>query len=97
MEYYVWMSTRRIRPGTLADFERAWRPETSPEGMSRAYAYWSDAEDEVVGVSFWESKESCDAWRASEAEDRRRAAMKPYVEEERDAFYRGRELSIPER
>jgi hypothetical protein len=55
---------RHIKPGTLADFERAWRPGTHPEGMLRAYAYWSADEREIVGVSFWVSKESCEAWRA---------------------------------
>jgi heme-degrading monooxygenase HmoA len=51
----------------------------------------------VIGVSFWDSRESCDAWRASEAETRRRAAMAPYVVEEQEAFYRGRELAVPVR
>jgi hypothetical protein len=31
-EHFVWMTTRQIQPGTLADFERAWRPGTHPEG-----------------------------------------------------------------
>jgi heme-degrading monooxygenase HmoA len=97
MEYFVWMTTRRIRPGTLADFERAWRPDPHPEGLRRAYAYWSEDGQEVIGVSLWDSKESCDAWRASEGEARRRRAMAPYVVEDRDSFYRGRELAIPGR
>jgi heme-degrading monooxygenase HmoA len=49
----------------------------------------------VVGVSFWDSKESCDAWRASDAEAHRRKAMAPYVVEEGEAFYRGRKLAVP--
>ena len=70
-EHFVWMTTRRIKPGTLALFERAWRkPDTHPDGMLRAYAYWSDDEQQIIGVSFWASKESCDAWRASAAEAR---------------------------
>lgn len=96
-EHFVWMTTRRIKPGTLADFERAWRPDTFPQGMRRAYAYWSEDGQEVVGVSFWASKESCDAWRASEAEAHRREAMTRYVVDEREAFYRGRELGLPAR
>jgi heme-degrading monooxygenase HmoA len=96
-EHFVWMTTRRIRPRTLADFERSWRPGTHPEGMLRAYAYWSDDEQEVVGVSFWSSRQACDAWRASESEARRREAMAPYVLEELEAFYRGRELLVPAR
>lgn len=96
-EYFVWVTTRRLRPGTLEEFERAWRPVSPPQGLHRSYAYWSDDGQEVTGVSFWNSREACDAWRASEAEAQRRAAMAPYVVEEREGFYRGRELALPRR
>jgi len=33
-ENFVWM---RIKPGTLADFKRTWRPERHPDGMLHAY------------------------------------------------------------
>lgn len=49
----------------------------------------------MIGVSFWDSKESCDEWRASEAEGHRREAMAPYLVHEEENFYRGRELAIP--
>jgi hypothetical protein len=58
-EHFVWMTTRRIKPATLAQFERAWRPDTHPDGMLRAYAYWPDDEQQIIGVSFGASKESC--------------------------------------
>jgi heme-degrading monooxygenase HmoA len=96
-DYFVWMTTRRIKPGTLAKFEQAWGPDPFPEGLRTAYAYWSEDEQEVIGVSFWDSKESCDAWRVSEAETRRRKAMASCVVDEREAFYRGRKLSVPSR
>ena len=96
-EHFVWTTTRQIRPGTLTQFERAWRPDTHPDGMLRAYAYWSEDEQQIIGVSFWASKESRDAWRASGAEARRRQAMAPYVLDEQEAFYRGRELIVPAR
>jgi heme-degrading monooxygenase HmoA len=96
-DYFVWMTTRRIKPGTLAEFEQAWRPDPFPEGLGSAYAYWSEDEREVIGVSFWNSKESCDTWRASGGEARRRDAMSSYVVDEREAFYRGRELAVPAR
>jgi heme-degrading monooxygenase HmoA len=96
-EHYVWMTTRQIRPGTLTDFERAWRPDAHPEGMQRAYAYWSEDEQHIIGVSFWASKESCEAWRASAAEARRRDAMAPHILDEQEAFYLGRELIVPAR
>jgi len=41
------MTTRRIKPGTLTGFERAWRPDRHPEGMQRAYAYWSEDDAEL--------------------------------------------------
>lgn len=94
-DQFVWVTTRRIKPGTLDEFERAWRPDSYPEGLQQAYAYWSEDGQEVIGVSFWDSKGACDAWRDSDAERRRRDAMAPYVVEERESFYRGRELVVP--
>jgi len=94
-EHFVWMTTRRIKPGALGDFERAWRPHGHPEGMLGSFAYWSEDEREIIGVSFWSSRQSCDAWRASAEEARRRAAMAPYVLDEQEAFYLGRELVVP--
>ncbi|MGH8999601.1 MAG: hypothetical protein ACRDY7_09445 [Acidimicrobiia bacterium] len=80
----------------VENFERVWRrPERHPDGMERAFACWSEDGREVIGIAFWDSKESCDRWRASEAETHRRQAMSPYVEEERETFYTGRELRIP--
>jgi heme-degrading monooxygenase HmoA len=96
-EHFVWMTTRKIKPGTLAEFEHAWRPDTHPEGMLRAYAYWSEDEQQIIGVSFWSSKQACDAWRTSGAEERRRQAMSAHVLDEQEAFYRGRELIVPAR
>ncbi|MEF9903445.1 hypothetical protein [Streptomyces sp. P9-A2] len=96
-EHFVWVTTRRIRPGTLEDFGKAWRPESAPQGLRRAFAYWSGDGQEITGVSFWDSQEACDSWRSSEAEAQRRAAMAPNVVEERESFYRGRELGIPQR
>ncbi|MEW2085280.1 antibiotic biosynthesis monooxygenase [Streptomyces sp. NPDC005283] len=93
-EHFVWVTTRRIKPGALEEFERAWRPAPSPQGLRRAFAYWSEDGQEITGVSFWDTREACDAWRASEAETRRREAMAPYVVEEREGFYRGRELGV---
>ncbi|HKA94841.1 MAG TPA: hypothetical protein VKD66_01140 [Streptosporangiaceae bacterium] len=94
-EHFVWMTTRRIKPGTLIEFERAWRPDTHPDGMLRAYAYWSEDGQQIIGVSSWASQQACEAWRASESEARRRAAMAPYILDEQEAFYRGRELVVP--
>ena len=94
-EYYVWMTTRRIKPGMRTDFERAWRPAEFPEGMLRAYELWSEDGEEIVGLSIWSSRQLCERYRSSEVEARRREAMAPYVLEERSSTYDGRELTIP--
>jgi heme-degrading monooxygenase HmoA len=94
-ERFVWVTTRRIRPGSLEGFEEAWRPDPYPHGMRRAFAYWSEDGQEITGVSFWDSEEACAAWRTSESEAERRTKLASYVVEEREAFYRGRELAVP--
>jgi heme-degrading monooxygenase HmoA len=94
---YVWITTRRLRPGTRDEFSRAWRPSEFPEGMLRAYECYSPDGNEVVGISIWDSLESRERFRLSEVESKRRQAMAPFLIDERSGFYLGRELKIPER
>jgi heme-degrading monooxygenase HmoA len=94
-EYVVWITTRRIKPGSRREFARAWRPGEFPEGMLRAYECYSADGDEVVGVSVWDSEESRERYRLSETETERRRAMAPYVVAETSGLYVGRELTIP--
>ena len=35
-QYVVWITTRRIKPGTYEEFRHAWRPKEFPQGMLRA-------------------------------------------------------------
>jgi heme-degrading monooxygenase HmoA len=91
----VWITTRKLKPGSREEFSRAWRPGKFPAGMLRAFELWSPDGNEVVGVSTWDSVESRDAYRRSEVESERRRAMAPYVLEEISGFYVGRELKIP--
>jgi heme-degrading monooxygenase HmoA len=92
---YVWITTRKLRPGAREDFSRSWRPREFPEGMLKAYELYSPDGNEVVGISIWDSVESRDRYRMSEVESERRRAMAPYVLEENSGFYVGRELKIP--
>ncbi len=94
-QYVVWITTRRIRPGTYEEFRRAWRPKEFPQGMLRAYECFSEEKNEVVGVSVWDSAESRERYRASDVEAERRQAMAPFVEAESSGVYLGRELQIP--
>jgi heme-degrading monooxygenase HmoA len=96
-EGFVWITTRRLKPGAREDFARAWRPKEYPQGMLRAYECYSPDGNEVVGISIWDSPESRERYRLSEIEAERRRAMAPFVLEERSGFYLGRELKIPER
>jgi heme-degrading monooxygenase HmoA len=91
----VWITTRRIKPGTYEEFRRAWRPKEFPEGMVWAYECFSEEANQVVGVSIWDSRESRERYRLSEVEAERRQAMAPYVEAESSGMYVGRELKIP--
>jgi hypothetical protein len=91
----VWITTRRIKPGSYEDFQRAWRPKEFPEGMLRAYECFAGETNEVVGISTWDSLESREQYRLSSVEADRRKAMAPFVESENSGLYVGRELEIP--
>lgn len=92
---FVWVTTRKLKPGTRDAFSRSWKPREFPKGMLRAYELYSPDGNEVVGISVWDSAESRDAYRTSDVESDRRRAMAPYVLEENSGFYLGRELRIP--
>ena len=94
---YVWITTRRLKPGAREEFSHAWKPSEFPQGMLRAYECYSGDGNQVVGISIWDSPESRDAYRLSDVESERRRVMAPYVVEETSGFYTARELSIPER
>jgi hypothetical protein len=94
---YVWITTRSLKPGTRDEFSRTWRPSEFPEGMLRAYECYSADENQVVGISVWDSPESRDRYRLSDVESKRRQAMAPFVLEESSGFYVSRELKIPGR
>lgn len=91
----VWITTRRIRPGSYEEFRRSWRPASFPAGMVRAYECYAHDRSEVVGISFWDSLESREAYRLSDVEAERRKVMAPFVESESSCVYVGRELQIP--
>jgi len=92
----VWITTRRIRPGTYEEFRKAWRPSAIPAGMLRAYECYSEERSEVVGISWWESLEARELYRMSDVEAERQRAMAPFVEAESSGLYVGRELEIPQ-
>ena len=91
----VWITTRRIKPGTYEAFRTAWRPAEFPAGMVWAYECFAADRNEVVGISIWDSHASREAYRLSEVETERRRAMAPYVDSETSGVYVGRELRIP--
>jgi hypothetical protein len=94
---YVWITTRRLKPGNYEEFSRAWRPDAIPDGMVKAFEFYAEDRNEVVGISFWDSPGSREHYRLSDVEVRRRQAMAPYVEHEHSGFYVGRELKLPRR
>ena len=95
--FFVWVTTRRIKEGALEDLRRAWEPSEPPEGMKRAFDWVAADGRTVVGVSHWDSEDSCESYRSSSEEAERRERMAQYVESEESETYSGRELSIPSR
>ena len=91
----VWITTRRIKPGSYDEFRKAWRPSELPDGMIRAYECFSEERNEVAGISWWESLEARERYRLSDVESARRRAMAPFVEAESSGLYAGRELRLP--
>ncbi len=91
----VWITTRRIKEGSYADFRRAWRPTEFPPGMVWAYECFAADRSEVVGISIWDSLASREEYRLSDVEAERRRAMAPFVESETSGVYAGRELKMP--
>ena len=57
MDYYFWVSTRRIKPDTREQFEQAWRPDEFPDGLVGAYVLYAEGGDDVVGISIWDPAE----------------------------------------
>jgi len=96
-QQYVWITTRKLKPGSREEFRRAWQPSEFPDGMLRAYELDGVGSDEVVGISVWDSPESRERYRLSEVEVERQRAMAPFVVEASSGFYIGRELKIPRR
>jgi hypothetical protein len=95
-EQYVWITTRRLKPGSREEFRKAWRPSEFPDGMLRAYELAGVGSDEVVGISVW-TPPSRATYRLSDVEAERQQAMAPFVVETSSGFYVGRELKIPGR
>lgn len=77
MDYYFWVTTRKINPGSREQFEQSWRPAEFPPGLVGAYVLYAEDGDEVLGISIWDSAEACRRYGDSEVETRRRAAMDP--------------------
>ena len=96
-QYVVWITTRRIKPGTYEEFRQAWRPTRVPRGDAARVRVLLGGANEVVGISIWDSLESRERYRLSDVEAERQQAMAPFVEAESSGLYVGRELEIPDR
>jgi len=96
-EHVARMITRQLKPGTLAGFERAGRPDTHPGGMLGACACWPAGGRDIIGVLFWAPPEQCGAWRSPAAQARRRGARAACAVGGQERFGRGRELDVPDR
>jgi hypothetical protein len=81
------LTARRLKPGTFADFRRAWDPDEWPPQFTRAY-HVRDLTDENTVVSFGLFDGSAEDYRAlradqraSDIEDKRHRDLSQFVEE----------------
>lgn len=77
------LTVRRLKPGTYADWRRAWQPDEWPAGARRAYILRNvDDRDEVIAFGFFEG--GLDALRGDPRQREQQRArferMAPYVE-----------------
>ena len=94
-EHFARMTIRRLEPGTLAEFERARRPGTPLGGHAPSLRLLVGGRAANHRVVILASKQSCDAWRVSEAEARRRAARSSAVLAEANFARRSSKFGAP--
>ncbi len=81
----VFLTARRLKPGSFDQFRQAWEPDVWPEKFVRAYHVRNlDDPDEVISFGFYDS--SADEFRAEDPRGDQQAArearMAPFVESE---------------
>lgn len=80
---HVFLTVRRLKPGTFDDWRKAWEPEDWPEEFKTAYITRKVGDpDEVIAFGFFEG--DLEAARADpamrEQQDRRTDKMAPHIE-----------------
>jgi hypothetical protein len=83
----LFITHRRLKPGSYDDFRTAWQPEVLPEGVNETAYHARNPKDpdEVISFGLFDgSMEDLPAMREKfggrDAEDRRQARMAPFVE-----------------
>jgi hypothetical protein len=81
------LTARRLKPGTFAEFRKAWEPDEWPSQFVRAY-HVRDLTDENAVVSFGLFEGTAEDYRllrgderASEIEEERQREMSEFVQE----------------
>jgi hypothetical protein len=80
---HVFLTVRRLKPGTFDDWREAWQPEKWPEEFEKAYILRKlGDENEVIAFGFFAGDvEAARADPAVQQEMQRRAdAMAPYID-----------------
>lgn len=86
---YVWITARRIKPGMMKEFLRAWQdpglnvPLFPPEpgGPTLYSLHPTDNPDEVWGLGYFDSLEAIRGYQVSRDNQKRTEAFAEYVEE----------------
>jgi heme-degrading monooxygenase HmoA len=78
---YVWISSRRIKKGKMEEYKKTWEQHWWPKGLKRVFWLVSmEDENEMIGLSVWESREAIDEAKKQEIEKARGRSGEPYVE-----------------
>ncbi len=86
---HVWITARRIRPGMMEEFLKAWQDPgmsppispSSPEGPTVYSLVPTDDPNEMWGVGFFDSMDTIRLFQGSPQMHKRSEALAPYVEE----------------
>jgi len=86
---YVWITARRIKPGLMKEFLKAWHDPgnalpvspSEPGGPTVYVLLPTDDPNEMWGVGYFDSLETIKRFKESPQMARRQEALSPYIEE----------------
>lgn len=97
---FMWITARTIHAGKEEEFKLAWQAfmeDGKPPGLLQvSYAVQVDDPRRVLGISVWESREACDAYRSSQGESERWSKLQKLVQSvDFSNYFDAEEVDLP--